>query len=132
MSKRKTYQRPVTGKWWTKNPYYVRYMLREGTSVLVAIYSVLFTFGLAALAKNEAAWQSWLSLMRNPIIVIFHILVLIAALYHMKTWFHLAPKAVHLQIGAKKVEDKPLVNSLFVAFVIFTIAVIALAIWGGQ
>jgi len=32
---RRPYVRPMTG-WWRRNPYFMRYMLREGTAVVVA------------------------------------------------------------------------------------------------
>ena len=33
-SYRKPYHPPVKATWWKENPFYVRYMLREGTAVL--------------------------------------------------------------------------------------------------
>ena len=40
MSARRPYVRPVQG-WWRRNPYYVKYMAMELTSVIVGIYGVL-------------------------------------------------------------------------------------------
>ena len=45
MSRRRPYVRSMDG-WWRRNPYFVRYMLREGTSVL-----------LAASAQNAAFYR---------------------------------------------------------------------------
>ena len=36
MSRRRPYVRSMRG-WWRRNPVFVRYMLREGTSVLLAL-----------------------------------------------------------------------------------------------
>lgn len=132
MSKRKPYTRPIANNWWTKNPFYLRYMIREGTVLLTGLYALLLTFGVAALAKSEAAWNGWLQLMHNPLMVCFHILALIATMYHIRTWFSMAPKAFHLQFGEKKVEDKVLTAAQYAAFAIFTVFVLALAIWGGM
>ena len=36
MDKRRPYIRSMAG-WWTRDPYYIRYMAMEATSVLVAV-----------------------------------------------------------------------------------------------
>ena len=35
MAARRTYVRPMQG-WWTKNPYFMKYMAREATAIYVA------------------------------------------------------------------------------------------------
>ena len=40
MAQVRTYVRPMAG-WWRRNPYFVRYMIREGSSVFLAIYTLI-------------------------------------------------------------------------------------------
>ena len=54
----KTYVRPMQG-WWRRNPYFVRYMIREGSSVFLAIYAVILLLGLYRLTQGEVAWDAW-------------------------------------------------------------------------
>ena len=37
---RRPYKRPMGG-WWKKNPYFVEYMVHEGTALFVAAYALL-------------------------------------------------------------------------------------------
>ncbi len=36
MSARRPYVRPMTG-WWRRDPFFVRYMIREATALMVAL-----------------------------------------------------------------------------------------------
>ena len=36
MNQRRPYVRPMTG-WWKKNPYFVEYMVHEGSALFVAL-----------------------------------------------------------------------------------------------
>ncbi len=131
MSKRKPYVQPMPRTWFLKNPFHTRYMLREGTSIFVGLYSLLLVWGLACLVKGEAAWNHWLSAMEHPLYIVFHIVALLAALYHAITWFSLAPKAMHLQQGDKKLSDTPVVIVHYVAFVVATVVILGFVAWGG-
>ncbi|MCM2678431.1 fumarate reductase subunit C [Echinimonas agarilytica] len=131
MSKRKPYVKPMPRTWFLNNSFHTWYMIREGTSVFVGSYSLILLWGLAALVKGEAAWEGWLSVMQHPAMMIFHTIALAASLYHAITWFSLAPKAVHLQKGDKKLPDDPIVWAHYATFVIATIVIIGFVAWGG-
>ena len=45
MTVRKPYVRPMAG-WWRRNPFFVRYMMRELTAPFVAIYALILLIGL--------------------------------------------------------------------------------------
>jgi len=57
MAQVKTYVRPMRG-WWRRNPYFVRYMIREGSSVFLAIYALILLVGLWRLSQGQAAWDA--------------------------------------------------------------------------
>ena len=63
MSKRRPYVRPMDG-WWKKNPFYVEYMVHEGTALFVAAYAITLLVGVIRLGQGEAAWNGWLELKR--------------------------------------------------------------------
>jgi fumarate reductase subunit C len=87
----KPYVRPMKG-WWRRNPYYVRYMIREASSVFLAIYTVVLLVGLARLAQGEAAWEAWRAGLTSFGSVAFHGLALLTVGYHAYTWWKVAPK----------------------------------------
>lgn len=85
------YVRPMRG-WWRRNPYYVRYMIREASSVFLAIYAVILLVGLLRLAQGEAAYDTWRAALTSPVSMVFHWLALLTVGYHAYTWWKVAPK----------------------------------------
>jgi len=125
VDKPKSYIRPMSG-WWLKNPFYIKYMVREATSVLVGIYAVVLLEGLMALAEGETAFNTWLSAMHGPLAVIFHLFALAAALYHTVTWFAVAPKVTpFIFIGKQKIQA----STITVAQYVVAVIVYALLFW---
>ena len=47
----RTYVRPMAG-WWRKNPYFIRYMIREGSAVLLSAYALVLLLGLYCLTAG--------------------------------------------------------------------------------
>ena len=105
MARIKTYVRPMQG-WWRKNPYFVRYMIREGSSVFLAIYTVILLVGLYRLTQGEAAWDAWRSALTHPVSLLFHWLALLTVGYHAYTWWLVAPKtAPDLRIAGRPLPE---------------------------
>lgn len=91
MAQVRTYVRPMAG-WWRRNPYFVRYMIREGSSVFLAVYAVILLAGLYRLTQGEAAWDAWRAALASPVSLVFHWLALLVVSYHAYTWWKVAPK----------------------------------------
>ena len=127
MSARKPYVRTQPKDWWLKNPFYTRYMIREATSVAVAIYTIVLLVGLWRLSQGPEAWSGWLAAMSSPIAVIFHLLALALTAYHTMTWFGVAPKAMPVQFGAQKVPDKVVVAAHYGAAAVASLVILFLA-----
>ena len=109
MSARNTYVRPMTG-WYRRHPRFIAYVLREGTSVFVALYAVILLWGLTALADGPEAWAHWLNALASPQSVLVHLMILAAAVYHTITWFRVAPKATPpLRFGGRQVPDRAII-----------------------
>ena len=93
MNKRRPYVRPMDG-WWRKNPYFVEYMIHEGTALFVAAYAAILLTGLVRLSQGEAAWTAWLHALTNPWYLAFHWAALAAIAYHTYTWFKIMPRTM--------------------------------------
>lgn len=118
-SYRKPYHREVKATWWKENPFYVRYMLREGTAVL-ALFATLeialgiFLFAMCNLegqsvnAEAAAPYLWWVqNFLGNPVVIALNVVTLIAQLFHMVTWFNLMPKAVRVFMNKNSTELLP-------------------------
>lgn len=114
--------------WWKKNPYFVRYMVREGTSLFVTLYSIILIVGLRSLAAGQSAYEGWLAAMQSPLAVIFHVFAFTAALYHMVTWFRVSPKALPaIFLGRQPVPDVVITGIQYAIAAILTLLILILA-----
>ena len=91
--RRKPYLRPIRG-WWKRDPYYIRYLATEATSILIALYVLILLFGLLRLGQGEVAFNGWLETLRSPLSVALHGLLLLAFAYHSYSWFKVMPKTL--------------------------------------
>jgi fumarate reductase subunit C len=93
MSPRRPYVRSMDG-WWRRDPFFVRYMLREATAVFVVAYALVLLWGVVSLAQGEAAFKGWLEVLRTPASVAFHLFLLVIFVYHTWSWFRIMPKTM--------------------------------------
>lgn len=129
MSARKPYVRPVAG-WWRSNPYYVRYMIMEATSVIVAIYAVILLVGVWRLTQGEAAYEAWLAALRQPSSLLLHGFLLLAMCYHAYTWWKVLPKTMPLiHAGGKLVPGIVLSSAGWAATIVVSVLVYATVRW---
>ncbi len=100
---RRPYRRPMHG-WWRKNPYFIEYMVHEGTAFFVALYALILLSGVVCLANGPLAWADWVGWIVSPGSILLHVLILIAFAYHAWTWFHIMPRTLPpLHAGGKRV-----------------------------
>ena len=105
MSARKPYVRPMDG-WWLRNPFFMRYMAREASAVLLAIYAVILLAGVFRLSQGAAAYEAWLAALTNPLAIVFHGIALLAVAYHAYTWWKVMPKTLPmLHLGGRRIPE---------------------------
>jgi fumarate reductase subunit C len=127
---RRAYVRPMQG-WWRRDPFFVRYMVREATAVAVAVYALILMCGVVCLAQGEAAWNSWLSAMRTPWSLLLHGVLLYAMFVHAKSWFEIMPKTMPMMhVGGKRVAGSTITRGGWAATALASAALFALAWWG--
>ncbi len=127
---RQPYVRPVSKTtWYMRNGRYRKYMLREVTCLLVGVYCFFAIWALATLASgNPDHWNAFLVSQQNTSMIAFHAIALIYFLvYQTFDWFKLAPKAMPLQLGEKKLPDRFIVIAHYVAWAVVTLFVFWLA-----
>jgi fumarate reductase subunit C len=130
MAARKPYVRPMAG-WWRRNPFYVRYMLREASSAFISIYALLLLWGLWALRDGANAYDAWRSALRDPAMVLFHLAAVVFASYHAYTWWKVAPKTMPtLRFGVTEIPQSWITVVGWGAWAAATVLTIVLAAWG--
>ena len=125
------YVRPMQG-WWRRNPYYVRYMLMETTSVIVGLYAGILLVGVWRLSQGQAAYEAWLAALRQPWAVALHGLMRLAMLYHAYTWWKVLPKTLPLiHVCGKPVPGLLISAAGWTATLVISAAVYATVRWWG-
>lgn len=126
---RKGYVRPMQG-WWRRDPFFMRYMIREVTAFAVLAYAIILVVGVVRLAQGEAAWNGWLAALRSPGAILLHIVLLIAMIEHARSWFEIMPKTMPMMIvGGERVEGSTIMRTGWAASAVVTILVVAIAWW---
>jgi fumarate reductase subunit C len=126
---RQPYVRPISRTtWYMRNGRYKRYMLREVTCLLVGFYSFLTIWALSALAGGPEQWSGFLGSQQNVLMVIVHAVSLIYFLIYMTfDWFKLAPKAMPVQLGEKKLPARVIVIGHYLAWIVVSLVIFWLA-----
>jgi fumarate reductase subunit C len=114
--------------WWRRNPYFTRYMLREATSVFVALYAIVLLIGAVCLAFSEVAYGSWLLALQHPAAIAFHMLALVAAVYHTVTWIAVSPKTMPpLYVRGRKLPDALIIAGQYLVAAALSLAILIVA-----
>ena len=102
--------------WWVHKRSYVRFVLRELTSVAVAFYALVLLLLVRALAQGPEAYAAYLAWQKTPAAIVVHLIVLVFVVFHSITWFNLAPKALVLRLGGKRVPGGVVAAFIYVAW----------------
>ena len=123
MTVRKPYVRSMD-KWWRRDPFFVRYMMRELTAPFVAIYAVILLVGLMRLAEGEAAFNAWLAALRSPVSILLHWVLFIAITYHAMTLWKVMPKTMpRLSLGGRTLPESTVTVFGWIATIAVSVAV---------
>ena len=129
MSARKPYVRPMAG-WWRRNPFFIEYMVHEGTAVFVAAYALILLVSLFVLCEGEAAWNKWLVFLTSPFCIAMHIVILLAFLYHTWTWFNIMPRTMPpILINGQRVKASTITFAGLAAAAISSMIVFGIVAW---
>ena len=115
---------PVPATWWLKKRVYFFFILRELTSVFIAGYLVLVLVLLRKISVGRTAYEAYILFLANPGMVIFHVIALVAALYHTYTWFSLVPNIVIMRVSRTRVPKSIVSGAHFIGWIIIS-AIIA-------
>lgn len=123
------YRRPMDG-WWKRDPFFVRYMIREVTALGVAIYAVILAVGVLRLSQGEAAWNGWLEALKSPLSLMLHLVLLVSMIEHARSWFEIMPKTMpYMDVGGKRVEASTIMRTGWIATAVVSVLVYLIAKW---
>lgn len=101
--KSKLYYPKMPRTWWLQKPAYLLFMLRELSSVFIAIFLMVFLVQIYQLTKGPDAYAAFVQKLNSPGWIMFHVLALLFALYHSLTWFESTAVIMPLRLGERAV-----------------------------
>ncbi len=121
----KWYRRRYPIFWWLERIAYTKFITRELTSLAVGYAAILLMLQVWCLSRGPGAYDRFQGLLQSTPVLIFHGVVLLALLFHSITWFNLAPKALVLRLGRRRVPDAAVLLGHYAAWLTAT----ALVVW---
>ncbi len=123
------YRKRVPIFWWLRKRSYAAFIARELTSVFVAYSAIMLVALVLAMDRGEAAYVGMMDWLATPIVVAAHILVLLVVLFHTITWLNLAPMAIVVKLGDRKLPASAVLMGHYGAWAVCTAIVAWLLIW---
>jgi len=119
------YRKRVSTWWWLGSGPYLRVILRELSSIFVALSVAMTLAQLWALRFGADAYSRFQESMRSPWLMALGVLTLAFTVFHSITWFNLAPRALTVRIGGRRVPEIMIALPNFIGWA----AVSALIAW---
>jgi fumarate reductase subunit C len=127
---RKGYRVRMSTYWWLGRWPYLKFILREISSVFVAWFVIETLLQINALIDGPEAWLEMQDFFMNPIVIAVNVISLFFVCFHAITWFNLAPKAMAVRLGGKRVPGILIAGPQYVAWVVVSAAVAWLLLRG--
>jgi fumarate reductase subunit C len=114
------YRKPTSIYWWVGSRRYVKFILRELSSVFVAWTVVLILLQIRALRQGPDSYASFLQWMRNPVVIALNVLTFLFVVFHAVTWFNLAPKAMPVRVRGRRLPDIVIAAPIYAAWILIS------------
>jgi fumarate reductase subunit C len=122
------YRRKVSVYWWLGQWRYLKFILREISSVFVAIFVVITLVGLRALEHGPEAYARFEAWLRTPFAIGLNLVSLFFVLFHAITWFNLAPHAMAVRVRGRRVPALVISAPNYLAWALAS-ALVAWMVW---
>jgi fumarate reductase subunit C len=124
------YRTRVSTYWWLARRSYLMFILRELSSIFVAWFVVYLLALIYAVGQGDAAYRQFLDWARHPFVLLLNIVSLFFVVLHAITWFNLAPQAMVVHVGPRRVPGILIALSNYLAWIVVS-AILAWLILGG-
>jgi fumarate reductase subunit C len=114
------YRRRVPLMWWARRRSYTFFMLRELSSVFVAVFVVELLFLVRAVAHGPSAYHGFLDTMANPAMILLNVVVLAFLLLHAITFANLTPRAMVVRLRGRRVPSRIILAGVYLGWLVVT------------
>lgn len=117
------YKRQMPANWWLQKTNYTLFMLRELTSVFIWAFLLFYLVQLSHLAQGTDAYLALRDERASFGWILFHIVALIAAVYHTVTFFNVSPQAIVVRMGEDKVPPAFIIGPQYAAWATISVVI---------
>jgi len=114
----------ISTYWWLGRWPYVKFILRELSSVFVAWFVLYLLVMFQLVTRGEKSYHDFLDLSANPIVLTINVIAFFFVMFHALTWFAVAPQAIVAHIGKKRVPAILIAASHYAAWVVVSAALL--------
>ena len=112
-------------EWWIRNRHYAQYIVREFTSVPMALWMLWFLVEIQRVQIGPHGYSPHMSLG----FVIFSVICLAFALYHSVTFLSLAGVIIHVNVGDRPIPSRLIVFTMFGLWAVASVLIAAVLIY---
>ena len=128
----RVYHPRLSTYWWLARRAYLKFILRELSSVFVA-WGVVFTLlQIYALQQGPAAYAEFQRWAGTPLVLIGNAISFAFVTFHAVTWFNLAPKAMAVRMRRQRLPDLAIAGPNFAAWIVASAVVAWIVLGGGR
>jgi len=96
-------RRRTSTYWWLERWPYVKFITRELSSVFVAWFVVFLLLFVRAVHGGAGRYTAFLDWAADPRVIALNAVGLFFVVFHAVTWFNLAPRAMVVHVGRRRV-----------------------------
>jgi fumarate reductase subunit C len=98
--------RPEMGAYWYFDRWpYLKFMLREASSIFVAWFAIVILLQLNAVISGPTAYANFQRWMATPVVFIVNVIAFVFICFHAVTWFMLVPRVMARQVLQRPAPD---------------------------
>lgn len=127
--KAKLYYQKMPATWWLSNRRYFLFILRELSSVFIAVFLVVFLIEIYQLTRSPAAYTAFIDRLGSAGWIIFHVVALLFALYHSLTWFSLTARVQVVRLGEHPVPTRLVYAGIIGGWLVISLLILLLFLY---
>jgi fumarate reductase subunit C len=117
------YRTHVSTYWWLGKWHYLKFVLRELSSIFVAYFVVITLLQIHSISRGPEAYARFEERMRNPLMIALDAISFLFVLFHTISWFNLAPRAIVARLRGKRIPEILIAGSNYVAWLVISASV---------
>jgi fumarate reductase subunit C len=119
----RSYPTRISTYWWLARWRYLKFIVREASSVFVAWTVIIALLQIRALTRGPVPYTGFQNWLQSPAVVALSVISLLFVLFHAVTWFNLSPKAIVIRARGKRLPDLAVAAPIYVAWVVISAVV---------